>query len=68
MNPARSRAMTAIADLRRTAADTVAVCDTIILGHEGEADAAVRALPRRARALIFRAQRCLTALETEGIS
>jgi hypothetical protein len=68
MNPAGFPTMSAVTDLRRTAADVVALCDTSILSTDAQAAAALRALPSRVRALQFRAARLLAALETEGIS
>jgi hypothetical protein len=68
MTPARFPAMSAITGVRRAAVDVVVRADVIIFASEGEANAALRELPTRVRALISRAQRCLEALETEGIS
>jgi hypothetical protein len=68
MSPARPRTLTAMTDLRRTAAAVVELCDVMILGSEGDATQAMRALPSRVRALQFRAARALTALESEGIT
>jgi hypothetical protein len=68
MTQARFPTMSAITELRRTAADVVALCDVIILSTDAQAAAAMHLLPNRLRTLQFRAQRCLTALETEGIS
>jgi hypothetical protein len=65
MTQPRFSAMTAVTDLRKVSADVVALCDAAIFASEGEGAAALRALPTRIRALISRAQRCLTALETE---
>jgi hypothetical protein len=68
MTPAGFSALQAIADLRRTAAAVVALCDVVLYAQEGEAARAVRVLPARVRALMFRARRVLTALESEGSS
>jgi hypothetical protein len=58
------QALNAVVELRRTAADCVVLADTIIYAESEAAKAdALRMLPRRVRALMFRATRCLTALE-----
>jgi hypothetical protein len=66
MNSPRYRTLTAIVELRRRAADTVALCDLCIYGSESEARIAQSALPNRLRSLQFRVQRALTALEEGG--
>jgi hypothetical protein len=68
MTPAGSPALQAITDLRRVAADVVALCDAAIYAQEGEASRAMRVLPARIRVLLFRSNRALTALGSEGIS
>jgi hypothetical protein len=68
MSPARIHAKNAVTDLRRAAAVTAELCDVILLGTDAQAAVALRALPSRIRTLRFRAQRTLTALESEGIS
>jgi hypothetical protein len=65
--PSDWRTLSAIVELRRTAANVVMLADTIIYSTtESEKAAALRMLPNRIRALQFRAARCLTALDTEG--
>jgi hypothetical protein len=65
--PSDWRPLSAIVELRRTAANVVMLADTIIYSTtESEKAAALRMLPNRIRALQFRAARCLTALDTEG--
>jgi hypothetical protein len=59
----RWRLLDAITNVRRTAADVVTLCDLVIYGTDAEAEVALEKLPARVRALQFRAQRCLTALE-----
>jgi hypothetical protein len=62
------RALNAIAELRRLAADVVAIADIAIYsGKDGEKAVAMRMLPGKIRTLKFRADRALAALETEGI-
>jgi hypothetical protein len=62
--PSQWRALNAIVELRRAAADVVAICDMAIYsGKEGEKAVALRLLPDRIRTLRFRAQRAITALE-----
>jgi hypothetical protein len=62
--PSQWRALNAIVELRRVAADLIAVADIAIYAEKpGEKAVAVRALPDRIRKVQFRAQRCLTALE-----
>jgi hypothetical protein len=58
------RALNAIVELRRTAADLIAVADIAIYAQkEGEKAVGIRLLPDRIRKVQFRAQRALTALE-----
>jgi hypothetical protein len=59
----RWRLLDAITNVRRTAADVVALADLAIYGSDAEAEVALEKLPARVRALQFRAQRALTALE-----
>jgi hypothetical protein len=58
------RVLNSIVELRKQAADVVAICDMAIYsGKEGEKAVALRLLPDRIRTLRFRAQRAITALE-----
>jgi hypothetical protein len=58
------RALNAVVELRRTAANAVVLADILIYASsEAEKAAALRLLPNRIRTLQFRAQRALTALE-----
>jgi hypothetical protein len=58
------RALNAIVELRRVAADVVTIADLAIYsGKDGEKAVAIRMLPGKIRQLQFRAQRALTALE-----
>jgi hypothetical protein len=59
------RALNAVMELRRKAADVVLAADMAIYGQEGTAEA-LRRLPDLVRSLQFRASRALTALEGEG--
>jgi hypothetical protein len=52
----------------RAAADVVKLRDSVIFGKQATAPHDLQVLPNRIRALIFRAQRCLTALETDRVS
>ena len=62
--PSQWRALNAIVELRRLAADVITVADLAIYsGKEGEKAAAMRMLPGKIRQLQFRANRALTALE-----
>ena len=66
--PSEWRALNAVVELRRTAADCVVLADALIYAESAtDKAAALRMLPRRIRALQFRAARCLTALDSEGI-
>jgi hypothetical protein len=55
----------AVVNVRKTAADVVALADLAIYGAVGQQGDAFRRLPERLRALQRRAQRCLDALEAE---
>jgi hypothetical protein len=58
------RALNAIVELRRVAADLIVVADIAVYAQkEGEKTVAIRMLPDRIRKLQFRASRALTALE-----
>jgi hypothetical protein len=57
------QALRAIAELRRSAADVVALCDVVILGAGYDVRRALTALPDRTQTLMFRIQRALTTLE-----
>jgi hypothetical protein len=62
------RALNAIVELRRLAADVVAIADIAVYAQkDGEKAVAMRLLPGKIRTLKFRADRALTALEAEGI-
>jgi hypothetical protein len=64
--PSQWRALNSIVDLRRAAADVVAICDMAVYsGKEGEKAVALHLLPARIRTLRFRANRALTALEED---
>jgi hypothetical protein len=60
------RALSAIVEVRRRAADVVLLADLIVYGHGSEVEVAMRDLPDRLRSLQFRTLRCLAALESEG--
>jgi hypothetical protein len=61
------RALNAIVELRRLAADVVNLADMAIYAQkDGEKAVAIRMLPGKIRQLQFRAQRALTALEEGG--
>jgi hypothetical protein len=62
----RYRTLDAITHVRRTCADVMTLADLIIFGSKGDSEAAMRLLPNRIRTLQFRAQRALTALESEN--
>jgi hypothetical protein len=60
------QALNAIVELRRVAADLVAVADIAVYAQKpGEQAAAIRMLPDRIRKVQFRAQRAITALESD---
>jgi hypothetical protein len=62
--PSQWRALNAIVELRRLAADVVTIADLAIYsGKDGEKAVAMRMLPGKIRQLQFRASRALTALE-----
>jgi hypothetical protein len=61
----RWRALKAIVEVRKTAADVVALADLVIYGNDTKVATAMRLLPARIRALQFRATRALTALEED---
>jgi len=61
------RALNAIVELRRLAADVMNLADIAIYAQkDGEKAAAIRMLPGTIRQLQFRAQRAMTALEEGG--
>jgi hypothetical protein len=61
------RALNAIVELRRLAADVVNLADIAIYAQkDGEKAVAIRLLPGKIRQLQFRAQRAMTALEEGG--
>jgi hypothetical protein len=58
------RVLNSLVELRKQAADVVAICDMVVYSEkEGEKAVALRLLPDRIRTLRFRANRALTALE-----
>jgi hypothetical protein len=61
-----SRQLNAVVNVRKAAADLVVIADAIIYAEsEAAKAAALRTLERRVRTLMFRASRCLTALEEQ---
>jgi hypothetical protein len=62
----RFRALNAIVELRKTAAEVVVFADAAIYGNDTVIAEAMRRLPSRVRLLELRAQRALTALEEGG--
>jgi hypothetical protein len=67
--PARGKApLPAIATLRRQLASVAGLCDQALYGQPASAQDALQALPAAVRRLRFRAERCLQALDGEGLT
>ena len=62
----RFRALNAIVELRKTAAEVVVFADAAIYGNDTVIAEAMRRLPSRVRLLELRVQRAFTALEDGG--
>jgi hypothetical protein len=62
---ARLGTVAALMTLRAAAFHVTELCDQALLGTERDARVALRTLPKAIRVLHTRAQRALTALETE---